>query len=120
MKRCEIKQMIDEICKPNSYYQFEEDTAVPPPFCVYYFPNDGFFFADDSNMVRIGHLVIELYTRHKSFTLDRKAERVLQEHGLTFTTDETYIKDERLYMSAYYADVIIEDDIQEEQDVYDS
>lgn len=113
MKRSEVKQMIDEICSRNAYYQFEEDTAVPPPFCIFYFPEDSFFFADDSNIARIGHLVIELYTREKDFALDRKAEVVLISHGLTFTQDETYIKDERLYMSAYYTDVLI-DDQQEE------
>lgn len=110
MTRQEVKSMIDEICAQNAYYQFEEDTAVAPPFCCYYFPDDSFFYADDSNKARIGHLVIEVYTAHKSFTLDRNTERVLREHELTFTRSESYIKDERLYMSAFYADVLIEDD----------
>lgn len=109
MTRHEVKQMIDEICKNNTYYQFEEDTSVAPPFCCYYFPDDGFFYADDSNTVRIGHLVIEIYTAHKNFTLDRTAEGVLKSHGLTFTRSEEYIKSEQLYMSVFYADVIIDD-----------
>lgn len=109
MKRQEVKLMIDKICKKNSYYQFENDTAVAPPFCCYYFPDDGFFFADNKNEVRIGHLVIEIYTAHKNFTLERKAENVLRSHDLTFTRDEAYIKEEKLYMCTFYADVLIED-----------
>ena len=59
MKRQEVKLMIDQICKKNSYYQFEDDTAVAPPFCCYYFPDDGFFFADNSNEVRIGIGIVQ-------------------------------------------------------------
>ena len=109
MKRRDVKLMIDEICATNAYYQFEDGTDVAPPFCCYYFPDDGFFFADDKNTVRIGHLVIEIYTAHKDFTLDRTAEIVLKSYGLTFTRDEAYINDEKLYMSTFYADVLIED-----------
>ncbi len=101
--------MINQICKNNAYYQFEGDTAVAPPFCCYYFPDDSFFFADNRNEVRIGHLVIEIYTAHKNHALDRKAGKVLRSHDLTFTRDEAYIKEEQLYLSTFYADVIIED-----------
>ena len=53
--------------------------------------------------------MIEIYTAHKDFALDRTAEIVLKSYGLTFTRDEAYINDEKLYMSTFYADVLIED-----------
>ncbi len=109
MNRREVKQMINEICENNAYYQFEGDTSVSPPFCCFYFPDDTFFYADNRNEARIGHLVIEIYTAHKNFTLERQAENVLRSHDLTFTRDETYINDEQLYLSAFYTDVLIDD-----------
>lgn len=109
MKRQEIKLMINRICKKNAYYQFEKNTAVAPPFICFYFPEDAYLFADNRNDVTIGHLVIEIYTAEKDFTLDSKAEQILKSHDLTFTREEMYLKDEKMYMSTYYCDVLIED-----------
>ena len=53
--------------------------------------------------------MIEIYTAHKNFTLERRAENVLRSHDLTFTRDEAYIREEKLYMCTFYADVLIED-----------
>jgi len=106
----EIAQMIEKVGVPYAYYQFPEDTGQEPPFICFYYPNNNDFVADGENYVKVVQLVIELYTDNKDFSLEATLEAVLAEYDLVFTREETYIDSERMYLEAYYTEVIINAD----------
>ena len=106
----DVATMMGEIGIPFSYYQFDEDTAVPPPFICFYYPQDFDLQADGSNYQKIESLIIELYTDNKDFENEAKIERVLKSHGLSWSRVETYIDSEKLYMVTYNTSIIIEEE----------
>lgn len=102
-----VNQFIESLGIPCSYYQFTEDTAVPPPFICWYYPNSEDFLADDTNYQKINALTIELYTDFRDFALESSIESALTEAGFVFSWDETFIESEKMHLTTYYTEVII-------------
>ena len=120
MTYAEVKTMLDaveissNVSVPNAYYQFEDDTGIIPPFICFYFTGSRDLYADNTNYQKIDHLVVELYTKEKDFTLEAKLEGVLNSNGLTWSREETHLDDERMYVEVYDMDVIITEIITED------
>ena len=120
MTYSDVKTMLDaveispNVSVPNAYYQFEDDTGIIPPFICFYFTGSRDVYADNSNYQKIDHLVVELYTKEKDFTLEAKLEGVLNSNGLTWSREETHLDDERMYVEVYDMDVIITEIITED------
>lgn len=107
----EIATLIESIGVPFAYYAFEEGTAVEPPFVCFYYSENNDLAADNTNYGKIEHLIIELYTDQKDFTLEKQVETALNTAGLVYTRDETYLSSERMYMEVFGADVCITEEI---------
>ena len=113
MTYADVKTMLDQVeisqgvSVPNAYYQFEEDTGIVPPFICFYYTGSRDLYADNSNYQKIDHLVVELYTKDKDFTLEAALESVLKACGLTWTKAETRLDSEQMYVEVYDMDVII-------------
>ena len=113
MTYADVKTMLDgvEISEgvpvPNAYYQFEEDTGIVPPFICFYYTGSRDMYADNSNYQKIDHLVVELYTKEKDFSLEAALESALNAAGLTWSREETRLDSERMYVEVYDMDVII-------------
>ena len=105
----EVASMISEIGLPFAYYQFDNDTAVDPPFICFYYPENDDFIADSINYQKIENLVIELYTDNKDFALEAEVEMTLRAHGLIYDRMESYIDSEKMYMVTYQTSVLIEE-----------
>ncbi len=106
----EINTMVEGIGIPYAYYQFPEGTDQPCPFICFYFPSSNDFAADNTNYQKIRPLVIELYTDNKDFALEDTVEAALNQGGLVFDRDESYIDSERMNMVTYTTEVIITED----------
>ena len=102
----EISTMVNSIGVPYAYYQFAE-TGQAPPFVCFFYPNDNDFKADDSNYQKIEHLIIELYTDNKDFTLEATVESVLAQNGMVWSKNEEWIESERMLEVIYEMDVVI-------------
>ena len=107
MTREEILEMIEEIGLPYAYYSFEEDTAQPTPFIVFFYGNNDGFFADNSNYADVEVLNVELYTETRDFELEEKVEEILDEYGFSYSKEPAYIGDERMWQIAYEMEVLI-------------
>lgn len=108
MRLSEIADMLDEIGVPVAYRAFEEDgTAPAPPFVCYLFPNSNPEQADNINYAKIEELDIELYTSYKDFELEERIETVLTGHDLSFSREETYLSDEKVQMTTFITEVLI-------------
>lgn len=103
----EVAAMVAEIGIPSAYYQFPDNTGQATPFVCFFYSGDNDFKADDSNYQKIEHLIIELYTDDKDFTLEQTVESVLASHGMVWTRDEEWIESERMLEVVYEMDVVI-------------
>ena len=112
MTQKEIATMVRTIGLPFAYYQFTEDTAVPPPFVCFYLESSDDAFADNSNYQRIETLNIELYSDEKDYDNEAAIEAVLFNTGLTFARNEAYIGDQKMYMVTYQSEVLITQEVE--------
>lgn len=103
----EVATMIAGIGLPYAYDHFNEEEASPPPFICFFFSGSDDLKADDTNYQKIRPLVLELYTDNKDFTLEQTVETALNEAGLVYSREETYIDTERMYMVTFYSEIII-------------
>lgn len=103
----ELAQMLDEMNIDFAYRAFEEDTGKQPPFICYFFSGNIPEAADDTNVVKIEELNIELYTDNKDFALEAQIESVLNAHELVFSREEEWIESEKMQMTIYTMEVLI-------------
>lgn len=103
----QVANMIASIGVPYAYYQFPEGTGQATPFVCFFFSTDNDVKADNSNYQKIEHLIIELYTDNKDFSLEATVEGVLRANDMVWTRSEEYIDAERMVMVVYEMDVVI-------------
>ena len=103
----QVAEMVGSIGVPYAYYQFPNNTGIAPPFVCFYFDSSNDFDADNTNYQRIRPLSIELYTENKDFTLEQTVENVLNQNGLVYSREETYLDSERMYMVTFMTEIII-------------
>lgn len=101
MTYIEIKEMIESIGLPFTYYSFPIGEAPLLPYIVFYYPNNDDFSADNINYAPISQLNIELYTEDKDFDLEKQVESILKENGLYYDKSQTYIQQERMFEVLY-------------------
>lgn len=106
----EISTLVGSIGLPYAYYEFPEGTNQAPPYVAYYLPQSNDLYADNTNLVKIRTLVIELYTREKDFTLEQRAEDTINNAGLTFSRSEDYFDSDGLTRVSYTMQIIMEED----------
>lgn len=104
----EVATMVASIGVPYAYYQFPDGTEQLPPFVCFYYANDNDFLADDSNYQKVENLTIELYTDNKDFSLEATIESVLASNGMVWTRSERWIDSERMMMTVYEMDILLE------------
>lgn len=103
----QVAEMVSSIGVPYAYYQFPNNTGIAPPFVCFYFDSSNDFAADNTNYQRIRPLSIELYTDNKDFTLEQTVENILNQHGLVYSREETYLDSEKMYMVTFMTEIII-------------
>ena len=109
MTRKEIATIINSVGVPTAYYQFDVETiqreGIKPPFICFYFDRSDDLYADNSNYEKIAVLIIELYTDAKDFILESTIENTLNQNEITYTKNETFIDDEKMFMTVYESEV---------------
>ena len=96
---------------PTAYLMFPEDDpnnpAPPPPFICYYYTGDNDLLADNVNYKHIRPLTVELYCDNKDFSVEKAVEDALTSNGFVYSKSEEYIESEKLYLTNYNTEVII-------------
>lgn len=103
----QVAEMVSSIGVPYAYYQFPNNTGIAPPFVCFYFNSSNDFAADNTNYQRIRQLSLELYTDNKDFALEQTVENILNQNGLVYSREETYLDSERMYMVTFMTEIII-------------
>lgn len=91
---------------PYAYYQFPEGTEQAPPFVCFYLSGSDDLYADRTNYLKIRELAVELYTDNKDYASEQVIEAALNNAGLTFQEEETYLDSERMYLHTYITQII--------------
>lgn len=107
----EVSTMIQGIGLPYSYYQFNNNTGIAPPFICYFYTGSNDMLADDTNYQKIETLTIELYSDAKDFDNEAAVENALNNAGLVYAREETYIDSEKLYEVIFTTDVVITEEL---------
>lgn len=105
----DVAAMVRTVGIPTAYYAFPEGTEMATPFLCFMFTSSGDMYADDSNYQDIRTLVVELYTANKDFELENSVREVLTANNLTFTMASDYISSERMFITTYTMEVVIQD-----------
>ena len=111
MRISEIKNMIEAAQLPATYLFWPEDDpeGVPAlPYIVWHLPNSNNFNADDKVYRRIDVLHIELYTATKDFNTEFVLEAILDNAGMVWEKQETYLNTEHMFDIEYTMEVIID------------
>ena len=103
----QVAEMVASIGLPYAYYQFPNNTGVALPFVCFYFDSSNDFAADNTNYQRIRQFSLELYTDNKDFTLEQTVENILNQNGLVYSREETYLDSEKMYMVTFMTEIII-------------
>ena len=107
MTYADAKDLVESFGLPCAYYQFEGNTGQAPPFLCWYFSISDDFFADNKNYQKTPTLHIEHYADQKDFDMETAIETRLQALEIPYYKECTYIKDQRLYMTAYESDIYL-------------
>lgn len=105
MTKQDIANMVSDMKFPWRLDYFSETPT--PPYVVYYYPAENDVFADDSNYVNKRQLHIELYTKKRDSGSEATVEAKLKEAGLTWYKSTDFLNDEKLFLTVYESEVII-------------
>lgn len=108
----QVATMISNFGVPYAYYAFPDNTERACPFICFFFEGSDDFAADDTNYQRIRPLSIELYTDNKDFALEATIETALNQNGLVYSREETYLESELMYMVTFMTDIVITEEIE--------
>lgn len=97
----ELYKQLKNLQLPVQYYMFQEGQAPTLPYIIYYNPTEQHANADNSTHLVNKDVIIEVYSDFKDITLEEKMRELFHNNKLTYTFQETYLKDERMYMVAY-------------------
>lgn len=104
-----VKALVESFGLPYAYHQFADNTGQQPPFICFFYGARSDFLADNSNYTKIVRLFIELYTDEKDFAHESEIEAKLNEAEIVYAMSEDYIDDERMHVTVYESDIILED-----------
>ena len=107
MQYAEVANVIAGIGLPYAYRTFPQSTSKIPPYIVYYYTGTDDLYADNSNYQEIAAVRIELYTRNKDFASERLVETQLRDNGFSWSKEEVYVDEEKMYLIVYESEVII-------------
>lgn len=90
------------------YYQWPVGLAPDPPYIVYYISSRSDFKADNINYVKLGDLVVEMYTATKDPQAESLAEAWFESEELAPDIEEADISSESMYEVIYTMEVVID------------
>lgn len=97
----ELYRQLKQLQLPVQYYMFQEGQAPHLPYIIYYNPSEQHENADNATLHVSKDVIIEVYSEFKDLSLEDKLKELFDKNKLTYTFQETYLKDERMYMLAY-------------------
>ena len=99
MKLSELEAILETTGFPVAYRAFPSPQKLPV-ICYLETSSDN-FGADNSVYKKISNIAVELYARYKDSVAESKVEKALQDAGIFWQSEETYLDDEHCYEVIY-------------------
>ena len=99
-----LHKELNKVC--STAYSHFDDGSVQPPFICYFEDESNNFCADNRIYGTKTSMVIELYTERKDLKIEAEIEKIFRENQLLWYSVSQYIKDENLFMKAYYVEIM--------------
>jgi len=112
LKRIKIKEfakLLGSLELPIAYNHFIVTGGSPspePPYIVYLEEDSNNFGADNKVWRQVVNYRIEVYSDDKNLDLEEKIEKRLDDNGMFYDSDETYITKDSLYQRMYFVTLI--------------
>jgi len=103
MQQSELYQLLSSTGLDVYFYQTGQ--PVSPPYVVYLRDGTSSHGSDHKNFVRKDSYIVEFYSDEQDEANQSKIETALDNAGISYTTSESYIESESLYMVAFYFDI---------------
>jgi prophage pi2 protein 38 len=97
----ELYTQLKTLQLPVQYYMFQEGQAPTLPYIIYFNPSEQHANADNFTWHISKDVIVEVYSEFKDLSLEDKMKQLFDKNKLTYTFQEIYLKDERMYMLAY-------------------
>lgn len=88
-------------------YSNFKDNKTRNRFLIFYYDGSEDFYADGENYKNIENLTIEFYSNIKELETEKTIQTALKNSGLTYSKNETWIDSEKLFMTSYFTEVLI-------------
>lgn len=83
------------------YRAWEEGQVPDMPFAVYYFRDNGTFYADGKVYYAAKNITVDLYTKDKAPETEALIEAALTNAGLGFLKSEDFLPEEKCFCITY-------------------
>lgn len=87
-------------------YYYNADEATGLPYVIYYIDKCEARGSDERNEIKKDSYIVEFYSNKKDIINQSKIEKVLDDSGIKYTTNESYLDTESMYMVAFYFEII--------------
>ena len=99
-------ELYDLLCSTGlDVYFYQTGEPVSPPYVVYLRDGAESRGSDNKNCIRKDSYIVEFYSDEQDAENQSKIETVLDNAGINYKTNESYLESERLYMVAFYFDI---------------
>lgn len=88
------------------YHHIDKPEKVSLPYIVYFKEKGEVYGSDFHNHIEKSSYIVELYSDIKDFKNENIIKNIFNDYGIAYESTETYIKEEAMYMVAYYIDII--------------
>ena len=106
----QIGTMISELAtalKCDYAYSAFKDGKARNRFLVFYYSGSDDLYADGLNYQNIEGLTIEFYSPTKDINAEKTIKETLNSHGLTFDKSSVWVNDEKVILTSYTMEVLI-------------
>lgn len=88
------------------YHHIENPEKVSLPYIIYFKEKCEIYGSDFCNHIEKSSYIFEFYSNIKDFKNENIIKNIFSDYGIAYESMETYIKEEDMYMVAYYIDII--------------
>lgn len=103
MTHAELLAVLQPTGIPWTYHHWERKQE--PPYGVYLDQRDDPFYADDLNYVDFRETRLEVYSLERDPALDGRVKAALDQAGIPYEVDYTWIESEGLYETIFEIEV---------------
>lgn len=103
----EINDLMAAIGLPYTYYSFPIGEVPDLPYFVFFYPESDNFGADNQVYQEITAVSIELYSKRKDFSSEKRIEDVLNANKIYWEKSSAFLTSEDMHETIYEMEIVV-------------